>query len=74
MKKKALSVVAGVILTAVGLLFHGTASQQVTPAPPSVTLLLTLGLKASKVESWDGVFPGARWRLPKGGTFRRAMR
>src|SRR5260370_23060001 len=37
-----------------GLFLRGTASQQGTPAPPSVTLLLTLGEKASKLETWDG--------------------
>jgi hypothetical protein len=54
MRKKALYLAAGLVLVAVCLIFRGTASQQVTPAPPSVTLLLTLGQKAAKVESWDG--------------------
>src|ERR1700732_755723 len=54
MPKKALYLAAGLILIAVCLIFRGTASPQVTPAPPSVTLLLTFGQKAGKVESWDG--------------------
>src|ERR1700688_4054889 len=54
MPKKALYLAAGVVLVAVCLILRVTASQQGTPAPPSVPLLLTLGQKASKVESWDG--------------------
>ena len=45
---------AGIGLLAGGLFLRGTASQQGTPAPPSVTLLLTLGQKTGKVEKWDG--------------------
>src|SRR6185503_19791226 len=45
----ALGVLAG------GLFLRRTASQQGSPATPaSVTLLLTLGQKSAKVESWDG--------------------
>ncbi len=55
MSHKALYLAAGGTLLIAGFLFRGTASQQATPAPPSVTLLLTLGQKAGKVESWDGV-------------------
>src|SRR3981189_1086571 len=53
MRKKALYLAAGGTLL-VGFLLRSAASQQATPAPPSVTALLTLGHKASKVEKWDG--------------------
>src|SRR5438270_7824367 len=54
MRKKAFYLAACVVLIAVCLIFRGTALPQTTPAPPAVTLLFTLGQKASKVESWDG--------------------
>ena len=54
MTSKALYLAAGIGLLAGGLFLRGTASQQGTPAPPSVTLLLTLGQKATKLETWDG--------------------
>src|SRR5712671_3810835 len=54
MTSKAFYLAAGLGVLAGGLFLRGTASQQGTPAPPSVTLLLTLGQKAAKVETWDG--------------------
>src|SRR5262249_52117852 len=54
MTNKALCVAAGMAALAGGLLFRGSASTQAEPAAPSVTLLLTLGLKADKAETWDG--------------------
>ena len=55
MRKKLLPV-AALILAALagGVLYRGSASPQATPAPPSTTLLLTFGLKATKSESWEG--------------------
>jgi hypothetical protein len=55
MRKKLLSA-AAMILAALagGILYRGSASPQATPAPPSITLLLTFGLKATKSETWDG--------------------
>src|SRR5260370_33337583 len=54
MTSKAFYFAAGVGVLAGGLFLRGTASQQGTPAPPPVTLLLTLGQKAGKLETWDG--------------------
>ena len=55
MRNKFLSLGAIVLVAlAGGLLYRGSASPQATPAPPSVTLLLTFGLKAGKAETWDG--------------------
>ena len=54
MRKKALLVSASAVLLVGGLLFRGSASPQITPAPNSVTVLLTLGVGAGKVETWDG--------------------
>src|SRR5437660_903847 len=54
MRKKALYLASGASFLGVFFLLRSTASQQATAAPPSVTVLLTLGQKASKVESWDG--------------------
>src|SRR5262249_47863820 len=54
MTKKALSLAGAFAVLAGALLYRGVAFQQTTPAPPSVTLLLTLGLKATKLETWDG--------------------
>src|SRR6266567_1857796 len=54
MTSKAFYLAAGVAFLAGGLFLRGTASQQSAPAPPLVTLLLTLGHKAEKGETWDG--------------------
>jgi len=54
MTSKAFYLAAGVAFLAGGLFLRGTASQQGAPAPPSVTLLVTLGHKAEKGETWDG--------------------
>src|SRR5882672_239502 len=54
MTSKAFYLAAGVAFLAGGLFLRGTASQQGVPAPLSVTLLITLGHKAEKGETWDG--------------------
>src|SRR5213594_2999708 len=54
MKSNFLYWAAGFGVLAGGLFLRGTASQQLTPAPATVTILLTLGQKAGKVETWDG--------------------
>src|SRR5437879_5346789 len=55
MTSKVLYCAAGLGVVAGGLFLRGAASQPGTPAPATVTLLLKLGQKASKVESWEGM-------------------
>jgi hypothetical protein len=54
MRKNVLVLAAVLAALTGGLLYRGSASPQSTPAPPSVTLLLTFGLNATKSEAWDG--------------------
>ena len=54
MTSKTFYLAAGLGVLAGGLFLRGTASQQATPAPATVTLLVTLGQKANKVEPWNG--------------------
>src|SRR6185436_19995022 len=54
MTRKAFYWATALVLLAGGIFLRGTASQQGSPAPATVTLLLTLGQKAAKVESWEG--------------------
>src|SRR5258706_3993205 len=54
MTSKAFYLAAGLSILAGGLFLRGTASQPGAPSPSTVTLLLTLGQKAGKLEAWDG--------------------
>src|SRR5262245_25232774 len=54
MKSKTFYLAAGFGVLTGGIFLRGTASQQGSPAPAPVTLLLTLGQKAAKVETWSG--------------------
>ena len=54
MTSKTFYLAAGLGVLAGGIFLRGTASQQGSPAPATVTLLLTLGQKAAKVETWNG--------------------
>src|SRR5207249_11779240 len=54
MTSKAFYLTAGLAVLASGLFLRGTASQQSALPPAPVTLLLTLGHKAEKGETWDG--------------------
>ncbi|HTM48633.1 MAG TPA: hypothetical protein VL285_08135, partial [Bryobacteraceae bacterium] len=55
MKSRTVYVGAVLSILAGGVILRSTASQQASPGPAPVTLLLTLGQKAGKAEKWDGV-------------------
>jgi hypothetical protein len=54
MTSKTFYLAAGLGVLAGGFFLRGTASQQGAPAPVTVTILLTLGQNARKLETWDG--------------------